>query len=172
MPAGKKHRDGKGSVVMDSWEAASLAIAIAMGLMGLAAGRVWGRMRVSSARQGRKSALAALRAELEQQTLRAGRLEADLHAQRARGFALERELEARESDWAQSSPVPFSFDTQTFQIDRSLHIEPGTQPHDAERIADLEQQVRDLQDLLAKMSARSRPARARTSQLPRQPNPS
>lgn len=172
MRTGKDRRGGEGSVGMGSWEAASLAIAVAMGLMGLAAGRLWGRMRTSRARRGRAGTVTALRAELERQTLRAGRFEADLHAQQARGFALERELEARESDWAQSSPVPFSFDAQTFQIDRSLHVDSGTQPQDAERIADLEQQVRDLQDLLAKVSARPRSLRTRSSQPPRQPNPS
>lgn len=153
---------------MSSWEGASLAMAVAMGLIGLAAGRLWARLRSSGARRGRAGKLTTLRAELARQQQRAGQLEADLHAQQARGFALERELEARESDWAQSSPVPFSFDVQTFQIDRSLLVEPATRPQDAERIADLEQQVRDLQDLLSKVSARPRSARARSSQPPRQ----
>jgi hypothetical protein len=153
---------------MSSWETASLAIVVATGLTGLAGGRLWARLRSGSARRSRKGKLTALRAELDRQTLRAGQLEADLHAQQARGFALERELEARESDWAQSSPVPFSFDAQTFQIDRSLHIDPMSRAGDAERIAALEQQVRDLQDLLAKVSARPRPSRARSQQAPRQ----
>ena len=143
-------------------------MAVATGLIGLAAGRLWARVGSSGARRGRSGKLTALRAELAKQQERTGRLEADLHAQQARGFALERELEARESDWAQSSPVPFSFDARTFQIDRSPLSEPATRPQDAERIADLEQQVRDLQDLLSKVSARPRSARARSSQPPRQ----
>ena len=148
---------------MDSWEAAPLVIAVATGLLGLAGGRLWARLRAGSARRSRAGRLTALRAELERQELRTRQLEADLHAQQARGFALERELEARESDWAQSSPVPFSFDAHTFHIDRSPHtVAPASRPQDTERIADLEQQVRDVQDLLAKVSARPRPSRARS----------
>jgi predicted flap endonuclease-1-like 5' DNA nuclease len=104
---------------MGSFSVASGAIAVAMGLMGLAGGRLWARVRSSAARRSRAGRLTALRAELDKERLRAVQLEADLHAQRARSFALERELEARESDWAQSSPAPFSFDARTFQIDRS-----------------------------------------------------
>ena len=104
---------------MDAANVASWATAVVTGLMGLAGGRLWARLRSSAARRHRAGKLTALRAELEQHKLRAGALEAQLHAQRAHSFALERELEARESDWAQSSPTPFSFDAQTFQIDRS-----------------------------------------------------
>lgn len=150
---------------MDSWTEASVAIALAvavgMGLVGVMAGRGWAHMRSSAARRKRAGKLTALQARLDEERLLAGELEAELHAQRARGFALERELEARESDWAQFSPTPFSFDAQTFQIDRSLLAGDGSPTGDAARIADLEQQVRDLQDLLAKVTSRPRSSRAR-----------
>lgn len=113
---------------MDPWIASTLAIAAATGLVGLACGRLWARLRSSGARRSRSGKLKAVQAELERQTLRAGRLEADLHAQQARGFALERELEARESHWAQSSPAPFSFDAQTFQLDGPLPASRARQP--------------------------------------------
>jgi hypothetical protein len=151
---------------MDSWSEASvaiaLAIAVSMGLVGVMAGRGWALVRSSAARRKRAGKMTALQTRLDEQRLRVGELEAELHAQRARGFALERELEARESDWAQSSPTPFSFDAQTFQIDRSLLTDDGSPSGDAARIADLEQQVRDLQDLLAKVTARPRSLRTRT----------
>lgn len=154
---------------MSAWEAASWLIAAATGMLGLAAGRLWARLRTAGARRARSSKLATLRTELERQQVRAGKLEADLHAQQARGFALERELEARESDWAQSSPAQFSFDAQTFQIDRSLHIAAASRAQDADRIADLERQVRDLQDLLTKLASRSRPSRGRSAHPARKP---
>jgi uncharacterized membrane-anchored protein YhcB (DUF1043 family) len=144
---------------MSAWEATSWLIAAATGMLGLAAGRLWARLRSAEARRRRSHKLQALRTELQRQQLLAGKLEADLHAQQARGFELERELEARESDWAQSSPAPFSFDQQTFQIERSLQATSASQQQDAARIADLERQVRDLQDLLAKLASRSRPSR-------------
>ena len=148
---------------MDSSTVASLVIAVATGLLGLAVGRGWAHLRSAGARRRRAGSLSALQARLGEQKMRADQLEADLHAQQARNFELERELEARESDWAQSSPTPFSFDARTFEIDRSLRAEDIAHAHDAERIADLERQVRDLQDLLSKVSSRSRPARTRAN---------
>lgn len=146
---------------MDGWMVESVAIAASMGLVGVVAGRGWAYLRSSPARRKRAGKLAALQALLDQEKLRAGQLDAELHAQRARGFALEHELEARESDWAQSSPTPFSFDAQTYQIDRSLQPD-GAPVQDGDRIADLERQVRDLQDLLSKVTARARSSRTRT----------
>lgn len=147
---------------MDSWNMASSAIAIVMGLLGLAGGRLWAFQRSSAARQKRTGKLTTLQADLDAQRLQYSQLEGELHAQRARNFALERELEAMESDWAQSSPTPFSFDAQTFQIDRSLMAD--ALQHDAARIAVLERQVQDLQDLLAKVSSRARAQRSRSPQ--------
>lgn len=144
---------------MDGWMVESVAIAAGMGLVGLVAGRGWAYLRSSSTRRKRAGKLAALQALLDQERLRASQLDAELHAQRARSFALEHELDARESDWAQSSPTPFSFDAQTYQIDRSLL--PDGAPADSDRIADLERQVRDLQDLLSKVTTRVRSSRTR-----------
>lgn len=149
---------------MDSWNMASLAIAIVMGLLGLAGGRLWAGLRSSAARRKRTGKLTTLQADLNAQRLQYSQLEGELHAQRARNFALERELEAMESDWAQSSPTPFSFDAQTFQIERSLMADAGAPQHDAVRIAVLERQVQDLQDLLAKVSSRARTQRSRSPQ--------
>ncbi len=154
---------------MDSWNVASWAISVAMGLVGLVGGRLWARVRSSAVRRKRTAKLGALQTELDAQRLRGNQLEAEVHAQRARSFALERELEARESDWAQSSPSPFSFDAQTFQIERSLPTDAGPRPQDTDRIADLERQVHDLQDLVAKVSSRTHSSRTRSPQLPRNP---
>ena len=142
---------------MDSWSVASWAIAAVMGLVGLAGGRLWAYLRSSAVRKRRTAKLAALQAELDMLRLRSSELEAELHSQRARNFALEHELEAQESDWAQSSPTPFSFDAQTYQIDRLLSADTEPTLQATERIADLERQVQDLQDLLAKVSSRSLP---------------
>lgn len=150
---------------MDSETMATVVIAAVMGMVGVMVGRGWAYLRSSGARRRRTGKLTALQARLDEEKLRASHLEVQLHAQLARGFALERELEARESDWAQSSPTPLSFDAQTFQIEHSLLAEDAsTGPH-AERIADLEQQVRDLQDLLSKVAARPRTSRTRTRTL-------
>jgi chromosome segregation ATPase len=153
---------------MDSWTAATLEIAMATCLVGVIAGRGWGYWRSSEARRRRAGKLTALQAHLDEAKLRASQLDAELHAQRARCFALERELDARESDWAQSSPTPFSFDAKTFQIERSLLADDAAPGQDADRIAALEQQVRDLQDLLSKVTSRPRTSRSRA----RTPSPS
>ena len=153
MPSGNRPFDESGSGWMDAANVASWATAVAMGLLGLAGGRLWARLRSSAARRHRAGKLTALRAELEQHKLRASALEAQMHAQRAHSFALERELEARESDWAQSSPTPFSFDAQTFQIDRST-------------TADLERQARELDDQRSKLP-RPRPTGMRSAQASR-----
>ena len=146
---------------MDGWITESVAIAAGMGLVGVVAGRGWAYLRSSTARRKRAGKVAALQALLDQEKLRSSQLEAGLHAQRARSFALEQELEARESDWAQSRPTPFSFDAETYQIDRSL-LADGESAQDGDRIADLERQVRDLQDLLSKVTTRARSSRTRT----------
>ena len=148
---------------MDSVNGASWAVAVAMGLMGLAGGLFWGRLRSSAARQKRAGKLTALRAELAQHQLRTGALEADLHAQRARNFALERDLEARESDWAQSSPTPFSFDAQTFQIDLSARADLHPWPQNASQDASLVLQVRELEDTRPTPPQRVRPPRSRSA---------
>jgi hypothetical protein len=147
---------------MDSWTVATLEIAVATGLVGVIVGGGWAYWRSTASRRRRAGRLTALKARLNEEKLRASHLEAELHAQRARAFALERELEARESDWAQSSPTPFSFDAQTFQIDRLLLASDAAPPPDAERVAGLERQVRDLQDLLAKVTTIPRSSRKRT----------
>ncbi|KNZ33136.1 MAG: hypothetical protein AD742_07735 [Methylibium sp. NZG] len=118
-------------------------------------------MRSSHARRRRAGKLAAVQAMFDQERLRREQLEAELHAQRARCFALEHELESRESDWAQSSPTPISFDAETFQVDRSPEPDAAGASLQADRIATLEGQVRDLQDLLSKVTSRARPLQAR-----------
>ena len=147
---------------MDSVNGVSWAIAVAMGLTGLVGGLVWGRLRSSARHRHRTGKLMALRAELEQHQLRASTLEADLHAQRARSFALEREMESRESDWAQSSPTPFSFDAQTFQIDRSARADTRPWPQNAAHDAGLELQIRELEDPRSKAPLQARPPGARS----------
>lgn len=145
---------------MNGWLADSWAIVGGAALLGVAAGRGWARLRSSGARRRRAGKLAKVQALFDQEKLRCGTLEAELHAQQARCFELEQELEARESDWAQSSPAPFAFNAQTFQIERPLPVESVAEQH-ANRVNDLERQVRDLQDLLSKVTSRARSSRTR-----------
>lgn len=103
-----------------AWAAAFAAARL--GLLGLIGGGGWARRHRSVALPPATDERAALNKELDRLRLLASKLELELRAQRAHCFALESDLEARESDWARISPTPLAFDSQTFQID---HHAPG-----------------------------------------------
>ena len=98
------------------WMAVTVLGAVGGGWL---AGELWHRHRLAEAQSKSDEELAVLRSALDVQIQNVGNLQAELLAQRERCFALEEELDARDSDWARSSPAPVSFDAQTFRIDRS-----------------------------------------------------
>ena len=105
---------------MNPWSVAAWAAAFAaarLALFGPIGGGWWTRRHRSVAVPPATDERAALNKELDRLRLLASNLELELRAQRAHCFALESDLEARESDWARISPVPLAFDSQTFHVD-------------------------------------------------------
>jgi predicted flap endonuclease-1-like 5' DNA nuclease len=97
----------------------TVAALCAVGLGGWLAGDLWRRHRSALVQDKSDEEMAVLRSALDVQIQKVGSLQAELLVQHQRCFSLEEELEARENDWARSSPAPVSFDAQTFRIDRS-----------------------------------------------------
>lgn len=105
---------------MNPWSVAAWAAAFAaarLRLFGLVGGGLWTRRQRSVALPPAADERAALNRELDRLRRLASNLELELQAQRAHCFALESDMEARESAWARVSPTPLAFDSQTFQID-------------------------------------------------------
>ena len=105
---------------MNPWSVAAWAAAFAaarLALFGPIGGGWWTRRHRSVAVPPATDERAALNKELDRLRLLASNQELELRAQRAHCFALESDLETRESDWARISPTPLAFDSQTFLID-------------------------------------------------------
>lgn len=113
---------------MNSLSVAAWAVPFATALVGLVGGALWHQRRSSASQADGEHEVISLRAELDEQRQLASRLEIELHTQRAHTFALESDIEARESDWSRLSPTPVSFDAQTFQIERYARAQPGLGP--------------------------------------------
>ena len=113
---------------MNSLSVAAWAVPFATALVGLVGGALWHQRRSSASQADGEHEVISLRAELDEQRQLASRLEIELHTQRAHTFALESDIEARESDWSRLSPTPVSFDAQTFQIERQTQADPASWP--------------------------------------------